>query len=289
MLILVALLLVGAQIRQGTQIENGIYFGDVTGPMVNTQDGQDLHIGSKQTFRIVKAELLSQDNANTKFLLSLTVPHAPKLALISHILVFDGAAYRQSGSFSDNKVFAFRFSIDGKDRALQAGKYFKAKVIYRRHPHHCLDVFFTPIQEEFRTDEEVSVVLHIRNVGNNAVAFSQGGRNRGSRDNQYLFCARYEGKQIDDIGGSDGFGGLSQIRELKPGDVFEDTVNLSKWFVFDKPGLYVILGTYYLEFRDPEDNSMSFRVMWTDYASAEFIVRIKESKEDSNKRVEATR
>jgi hypothetical protein len=51
----------------------------------------------------------------------------------------------------------------------------------------------------------------------------------------------------------------------------------------------VILGTYYLEFRDPEDNSMSFRVMWTDYASAEFIVRIKESKEDSNKRVEATR
>jgi len=71
---------------------------------------------------------------------------------------------------------------------------------------------------------------------------------------------------------------------LSPGEVFEDKISLSKWFAFDKPGMYVIHGSYYLDFHDPDAESLLWwRTIWEDYASAEFTVRIKETNEASNK------
>ena len=119
------------------------------------------------------------------------------------------------------------------------------------------------------------VTLRITNVGINAVSFMKGGRNRGPRDNQYTFSATYRGKQVEDVGPGYDFGGIAALRTLRPGDVFEDKVNLQKWFPFKEgAGLYEIHGSYYLGFQDPDDDS--WRTIWDDYASGDFVVTIKE-------------
>jgi hypothetical protein len=61
---------------------------------------------------------------------------------------------------------------------------------------------------------------------------------------------------------------------LKPGDVFEDVISLSKWFPFDKAGTYEIHGSYYLDFHDP--GAEWWRTVWEDYVSADFLVTIKQ-------------
>jgi hypothetical protein len=37
--------------------------------------------------------------------------------------------------------------------------------------------------------------------------------------------------------------------------MFEDKMNLNKWFSFKEVGMYEVHGSYYLDFQDPEDGS----------------------------------
>jgi hypothetical protein len=116
--------------------------------------------------------------------------------------------------------------------------------------------------------------MRIRNVAENTVAFIKGGGNLAARDNQYAFSARLRGKQVNDIGTSLDFGGLACRKTLKPGEVFEDKVDLRKWFAFDRLGTYEMLGSYYMEFNDPARDD--WHTVWEDYATAEFTVRVAE-------------
>ena len=187
----------------------------------------------------------------------------------------DGAAYRQIGSGSSQKDrSSASFEVTGDDNAKQVAKYFGTPLPYRKHPGHELQVSFIPVKQEFDTGEEVIVTLRITNVGTQAVAFMQGGRNRAARDNQYIFSATYRGKQVEDIGTSYHLGGISVRRVLQPGDIFEDKVTLQKWFSFREAGVYEIHGSYYLDFQGPADDS--WKTIWEDYASADFAVTIKE-------------
>jgi len=56
--------------------------------------------------------------------------------------------------------------------------------------------------------------------------------------------------------------------------VFEDKVSLQKWFSFTESGIYEIHGSYYLDFQEPEDGP--WKTIWEDYASADFILKIKD-------------
>src|SRR5262249_41623137 len=193
----------------------------------------------------------------------------------SYILIVDGTAYRLVGSGASQKeTSSLNFEVTGDDNAKQVAKYFGTSPPYRRHPGHGLQVSFIPVKQVFETGEEVIVTLRITNVGGNAVSFMQGGRNRAARDNQYIFSARYRGKQVEDIGTSYHFGGMSVRRVLEPSEVFEAKVSLNKWFLFKEAGLYEIHGSYYLDFLDPEDDS--WRIILEDYASADFVGTIKE-------------
>jgi hypothetical protein len=98
----------------------------------------------------------------------------------------------------------------------------------------------------------------------------KGGRNRGMRDNQYVFSATREGKPVSDFGTSLNFGGLAGRVVLKPGDTFEDIVSLNKWFTFETPGKYEIKGSYYLNFVAQN----TFSTIWEDHAIAQFSVTI---------------
>jgi hypothetical protein len=165
----------------------------------------------------------------------------------------------------------FRFS--GPDDALAVARYLNAPIICHRHPGHQLLVSFTPARTSFRIGADVPVTFRIENVGANTVAFSKGGAYRGaSRDNQYSFSARLWGRQVEDIGSSNHFGGIAGSVFLKSGEVFADNVDLKKWFAFDRPGTYEVLGSYSMHYFDPEGEA--FRTIWSDYVTSAFEVKI---------------
>jgi hypothetical protein len=286
--ILLLIVLASAGAVGGEQPADGIYLhGDgALAPAIQSQDGQKAVLGARQDLKIRKSELYSQDNANTRFYLSVTVPYDKAIGPTTYLLLVRGTAYRQTGSgTSGQETSSLSFYISGADKAKEVSEFLAVPVHYRRHPQHTFLVSLTPTEESSAPGEEVTATLHIRNVGNNIVAFMKGGRNRAARDNQYVFCARLGGKQVEDIGTSYHHGGLAAKRILKPGDVFEDTISLSKWFAFREPGMYEVHGSYYLDFKDPSTDSWG--TLWEDYVSADFIVTIKKLDETSNKKAEA--
>jgi hypothetical protein len=294
------LLLVSTSVLGATQPDNGIYLSARGDPaaQIKCQDGRDLSLGARQELKIQKSEISSQNNANDRFYVQLTIPYDESLDAASYILIVSGTAYgritrpdRQSGSGSSQKeTSSLFFYISGDENAKQVAEFLKTPVVYRRHPQHNLRISFIPTKQEFSAGEEVTATLQITNVGTNSISFMKGG------DNQYVFLARHKGKfiQVDDIGTSYHSGGKAGRRVLKPGDVFEDKISLSKWFAFDKAEMderqgsyaldfsdqmYEIHGSYCLDFNDPEDQS--WRTIWKDYVSADFWVRIKEQEKIS--------
>jgi hypothetical protein len=188
-------------------------------------------------------------------------------------LAIGGNVYRQGGSGDSAKQTSLlTFQILGEDNAKQVASYFDIPIAYHRHPGHKLRVTFTPTKQSFASGTEVTAVLRITNVGAEPIAFMKGGRNRGSRDNQYIISANRYTQPVPDIGNSQHFGGMAGKYVLQPAATFEDTISLSKWFAFDTSGHYFIHGSYFLDFVEPD--AESWRTIWTDYVSADFVVKI---------------
>ena len=280
----ILLLFVSTSVLGVGQSYDGVYLraqGEPA-PWINSQEGEKIFLGAKQMLEIQKNELFSQNNENTRFYLSMTIPYDERIGPSTYVLIVAGTAFGQSGSGSSQEITSsLSFYISGEEKAKQVSQYMKTPVVYRRHPRHNLRVSFAPTKQEFSVGEEVTATLRVTNVGNNTISFMKGGRNRAARDNQYVFSARYNGRQVEDIGTSHHFGGLAVRRVLKHGEEFADEISLSKWFSFDKAGMYEVHGSYYLDFNDPDTES--WRTIWEDYISADFIVRIKGVNEVSNK------
>jgi hypothetical protein len=212
-------------------------------------NGRDVGIGEKCSYEIKDGRLTSRDNQNREFSLSLKTPFAKELDAIRHVLVVKGKAYGQSSSGSEANTFSWLdFQVSGKDNADAVAAFFGIKPELRVHPGHQLAVTFVPSQKEFDSAGPKTVTLRIENVGAKSVFFQVGGRNRAARDNQFVFRATNGDKALPDIGADNHFGGLSTIRELKPGEVFEQGVDLAKWFALEKPGTYFVHGSWLLEF-----------------------------------------
>lgn len=274
-------------IALGGEIADGVYSRskESSALKVVTQDGREMHLGEKCGLEIHRAEVRSQDNRNTRFCLLLTVPYDPQLE--RKILVVDGVAYRQcGGGSSQKKTSSLQFNISGGDNAERVAKHFRIQPVLRRHPQHCLEVSFIPAGGLVRLGEEVWVTLQITNVGKRTVAFMKGGMNRAKRDNQYVFSATFRGKQVRDVGTSFHFGGIAVRRILRPGDVFRDKVNLGKWFSFGESGRYEVVGSYHMDFVDPEGSEI-WRTIWQTYVTAKFFVRVGSGKRPSNQRVQS--
>jgi hypothetical protein len=218
--------------------------------------------------------MTAQGNWNRVFDLSIQVPYDKALLKkLDHVLVLDETAYKQNGSGSSQDAFcSLSFSIQGQEKAEEVAKHYSIQPRYRVHPGYQLAVGFFPEWGKFIQGEEIKVTLRIKNVGNGPVAFQKGGRNRAPRDNQYSFLGIYQGKTVPDKGSSFHFGGLSYRAILKPGEVFEDEVDLTQWFAFEKTGPYQILGSYYMSFSDPADDFG--RTIWEDYITAEFWIQV---------------
>lgn len=241
-------------------------------PPIRTQDGREFFLGAKRELKIQRSELLSDDNANSRFQLHLTTAYDPTLSPETYMLIVAGTVYRQGGSGASQESSSLTFQILEEDNAKQVARYFDIPIAYRRHPGHKLRVAFTPTKQSFASGAEVTAVLRITNIGTKPIAFLKGGRNRAPRDNQYIFSAHRYGEPVPEIGTSQHFGGRASKYVLQPAATFEDTISLSKWFAFDLTGFYDIHGSYFMNFIEPEADS--WRTVWTDYVGADFMVKI---------------
>ncbi len=143
----------------------------------------------------------------------------------------------------------------------------------RSHPGHQFTAKFIPQKHEFLIGEGVTGELQISNIGSNDFTFVQGGRQRGSRDNQFSFSGKFNQKVIPDIGNPVHFGGIGAYVTIEPGESRRIAVDLRKWFAFGEPGIYFIRGCYYFKIVNPA--LKQYRSLWEEYACDEFLIRIK--------------
>jgi hypothetical protein len=131
---------------------------------------------------------------------------------------------------------------------------------------------WTPDQAGYKSGEPITLTLKIKNVGAQAIAFFDGGAQRGARNSQFGFTAFHSGKAVLDTGDPLNFGGKASLEVLEPGESFSKSVRLDHWFKLSEPDVYQITGTYKLAFYDPK--SKPRRPLWTDFASGACSVRI---------------
>jgi hypothetical protein len=259
--------------------EDGIYriTDDVTAPAVTTVDGSVVRLGPRYVPRPLGVDLHARDNANTRFSLTVDVPWDAELAGdLRTVLIVGGVAYRQSGGGASGRERShLSFRVTGLTAAQEVGRFFDATPRVRRHPGHRLRVGFKTDPAPTRPGERVEAVLQLTNVGTEPVKFVQGGRNRAARDNQFVFSATWRGEQVRNVGTSMHMGGLATHRVIAPGETFELAVELTKWFAFDQPGHYEVLGSYFMELAEPDDDT--WHTLWDHYATASFTVTVEDA------------
>ena len=235
--------------------------------------------GEKVDIKILKAHVYSENNANTDFSIRLdNVTNLVTLRISGHEYSCSGWA----GSPNDT-INVVWFGVHSQEEAEAIAKWFSVNCDLRSPPGCKLYPQFVPTKTDFDANEPVTVKFQLTNLDERTVIFKRGGQQRGSRDNQYGFRAQFSNQKIwrqavPDIGNPINFGGLSGLVPLDSGKMFEDQIDLKKWFAFDKPGTYATHGFYQLDFhRPPLDNQtgMPWNEMWSDYVSADFTVTIK--------------
>lgn len=268
------------------QITNGFYaaYANAFTPVLTGQFEGAGRLGPQHKIEVLNASLLSEDNANTRFQLSVNVNGDNDDATNITVLAVNGNIYTRNGWDQVAHKFTLMFRVAGAGNAAAVAAYFRVPVHYRKNPGDDLSVTITPSKSAFdsgniQIGEQVEVTLRIRNAGTNTIAFQVGGRNQARRDNTYSFSAEFDGKPVRDIGSSLNFGGLLQDKVLKPGEIFTNTVALNNWFTFDKPGTYNVLGSYYLAFHSLHDENESdppprWWPIWEDNATARFTIKI---------------
>ena len=259
-------------------IADGIYLRSTaeTPQSLLSDRGRKIFLGEKRTFEWKSRSFNSQNNENTDFNLSLSVPFDEAMKSSSFVLVIDGKVYHQSGSGSSGKESSsFDFLISGDENAKAVSTSLNLPITYRRHPGHKFLVSFVSSKKKFGVGEKVTAKLRIQNVGSNTVSFWDGGYDRGPRNNQFIFSAFRNFKPVEDMGSSFNGGGFTHLQKLKPEAIFEKEVCLSDWFAFDEPGIYDVHGAFILRFIDPDSEKLG--LIWEDYAAADFYVVIQDA------------
>ena len=235
----------------------------------------DQSLGEKIDLDVKKAELVSRDNLNTRFYLSVATPFEKEERPTLVLLIDNLRLPCTSWGVSEGKEKTYGFNVSGKD-SRRVADYFKIRPEVRTHPGHRIATTFQTLREEYSLSEDIRVKLTIWNLGDSPLALMVGGRNRGARDNQFSFNLSKNGTDtMPDVGDPIHFGGLAYRVVLKPNDKFEKEVELSKWFKVDREGSYVGLGSYFFEVVPAEG---TYRVLWEDYATGEFHFLIKKAK-----------
>jgi beta-lactamase regulating signal transducer with metallopeptidase domain len=105
-----------------------------------------------------------------------------------------------------------------------------------------LEAFFMPDQPERLLGEDVAVTFFVENVGDRPFSLSTGGDGRGVRPERFKISAldAHGAKVADPNAHAWNGGGLMGMPKIAPGGGYIETLALSKWCLFDKPGVYTV-------------------------------------------------
>jgi hypothetical protein len=254
------------------------------GTHFTANDGRTLLLGKHLGTGFGTAAIRSRNNANTEF--GLLLKGAAKLwdgpAPLPMALVVDNVCLRLSGNTIPNPddTRDLWFVINGEEAAKRVAKGLKCTVEMRSRPGYRLAVKWTPEKEAYISNETVVLKFEMKNVGKESVTFRIGGSQRGPRDNQYRFVAQRGhgfGKGVPDSGDPNNHGGLSWTKTLKPGEVYEAKVDVTKWFDLGEPDTYRITGIWQLHLEDPTRAGFDPGI-WDDFVCGECLVRVEMEK-----------
>lgn len=249
---------------------DGIYgVVDNGGRQILRNDGATILLGQRLGNNFGTASLRSVNNANSLFYLSLQNAGPVESSGDNQFaLVIGGQCLPvlSRSDRSDKGTYNLSASIHGVAAAQKVADRLKIDLPRRRHPGHRLEVRFTPDKPAYKIGEPIELKMELLNVGDVAITFLNGGRQRGPRDNQFRFLAYRMGgygKAVPDTGDPTNFGGIGSYITLRPGESFTKTVALDKWFAFTEPETYRVTGIFELELQ--QDN----QVIWHDLVAAD--------------------
>jgi hypothetical protein len=276
---LLTVVLLAAIPAPAAELADGIYpVGGNTGN-VKLSGGEWVSVDKMRTSTWERAEMRSIANDNSRFVVILqNVDKAVEKGEPANVILVVntvGMPLHSRVTAADGKL-DFLFTVDGAEEAKKIAGVLKVEPILRTHPGHRVVLRMKPDKESYRPGEAVTLAVEICNVGDKAILFQMGGKQRGARNNQFRFLAYGgygSGKAVPDTGDPWHHGGLSSLRPLKPGESIRETVHLDKWFKFTEPGTYRITGMYELELSHMPERFLH-TVIWDDLAVGECIIKV---------------
>jgi len=266
-------------------------------PATWTDGRGSMYISKMADLKILGARISSINNENTRFdvILKTSDYHTDSNSVFDtrpFVLRVGEHWYAQStggrsyngeygqweGAQTNGECNMVEFVVLNEGDAQELARWLAVPYRLRSPPGYKLLAQFIPSKTEFNTNEPVIVKFQLKNLDERTIIFQRGGQQRGSRDNQYGFQALMWDHVVPDVGNPMNFGGLCGLVPLDSGKVFEDQIDLKKWFTFDKPGTYMIHGFYQLDFYQPPLNKETFSArnqIWRDYVSADFTITVK--------------
>jgi hypothetical protein len=272
-----ALLLVVAILPSGAAETNGLYY---------------VASGKNADIKVFQAQVYSQDNANTDFAVSLdtssfeTGQQNPEMTNPVKLRIGD-QEYRCSGwghsgwsgptPGAKDELF---FNVKGRSNAEAAAKLYSTTCHLWILPGYKILAQFVPLKSIFSTNEPVIIIFKLKNLDQRTIFFLRAGLNRSYRDDDYIFSATLSQLTVPEMGepltAGVTIGGEPKMVSIGPGQDFEETLDLKKWFAFDRAGTHFIHGFYYLNFYPTKnDFSSPWDEIWSDYVSADFTVVVK--------------
>ena len=251
---------------------------DGAGPTTRRADADgEVVLGKRLSHELRDASLVSIQNDNAQFRVSLVADHVPAGADGQMAVIVAGLCIPVSshGERAPDGSIAVGGMLAGEAAAAKFAEALHIKPRLREHPGHQLVVSVAPEKPTYRPRERVTLVMTIRNVGSTTVRFFDGGRQRGPRNNQFGFTAfrnHGHGRAVPDTGDPTNFGGIMGQQMLAPGQAFTKSVDLSKWFEFDTAESYLVTAMYQLQLHRNGFGD----VLWDEVAAASCLVRVTE-------------
>jgi len=141
-----------------------------------------------------------------------------------------------------------------------------------------IEAGFVPDRNEIQAGEELGVEFYVRNVGDAAFGLRVGGDGRGVRPTRFKINAvDADGNKVTDPNANamnmGGFGGCPMI---EPGKSYAESLFLSKWCEFVKPGVYTVTCTSVLKISKDGTSDFDERKMLQLPIETRFTLTVKE-------------
>ncbi|MCE0499540.1 MAG: hypothetical protein LV481_16500 [Methylacidiphilales bacterium] len=267
--------------------DDGLYWvsDQPTDVSITTLDGQKIFLGKPFTEKIDEATLTSQTNDNTKYQIDLNqnVPYLEWLSLPKFALVLQKKCLLFNICKGDEQHRDYRADLSDTDFISNTEAFFKITRQNRKHPGHQFWArFFASKPEGYPLGEPVVVTLEIMNCGTHSFFIYFPGGERSRLDDSFTFTAfrvtsPVQGKKVETVA-SQPYNPAPSVDmgarcELKPQKMLYMSVDLKRYLVMDKKGTYLGRGTYAFQLANSYLGNQ--KVIWDDYATAEFEVTIK--------------